>query len=797
MTTRRTLATTSRTRWRLCLFHAQTPPSSRADSWPTATPVIYSGATPQFTVTNIATGQWELRIPGYTPTNGVLITSAEGGLSYNQDNIVTYQANTNGDGWIIESRDLPACGLQTPTGEPVASFVFIPAPPPGLTLSQTNLVTTETGGTATFTVALKTQPAANVVVAIASGDTSEGTVSPASLTFTTNDWNVAQTVVVTAVDDLVNDDDISYHVTCTASSSDPIYAAVPPVTVSVTNLDNEEGLTLPSGVLFYGVGMPAVGLDGRAIVVDPETPNYSTGSLTVTLTANGTADDRLEIRHTGTGAGQIGVSGSTVTYGGTVVGTFTGGQGTTPLVVTFTSAMNRAAAEALVRSVTFRNVSSQPSLNPRTVSVVLVDGNYLASSAGKSISIGQLRVSDFQEGADGGYGAYTGAANLELYQVNPNTPYPTGHSATGLWVDYPDNANACHLLLRFDNIIGNGLGQIPSNAIVVSAELMLYAANAGDGSPLYRMLRSWNAATDTWNTLGAGVQTNNVEARSTFDSQIGSYDGAGTGARRDLGRRDARCPGLGQRPDQLWLGDARLAQLYRRHRLPPLPGAKHRGPATPPGEMAPGGNRPGQLPPGGQWLYQCLRHASPGECAGGRCVGSREHVYRRGGNEHERPGAHSLALRQHRWHPHQPDTAGRPRRGRHARSGQRRWQRPGRRRECARVAPALAGHQLHLELLDRGHSGGRRGSRRHSHGDTRQRQPDTQCPGWVPLAGRHRRCSGLGERDPHQLRLGGPALAGRHRRLGHRHLRIHRGAEPAAAPRVLLAWSPACRPRSY
>ncbi len=493
------------------------------------TPAIYSGPTPQFTVSNIAPGQWELKIPGYFTTNGVLILSAEGGVSYNVDNIVTYEANANKDGWIIESRDLPACNLQTPTGEAVASFAFIPAPPAGLTLSETNLVVTEGGGTATFAVELNTQPTANVVVTITSGDTGEGTVSPATLTFTADDWRVAQTVVVAGVDDSFDDGDIQYAVTCAVSSSDPLYAAVKPVTITATNIDDEEGLSLPSGTLFYRVGTPAVGLDGRAIVVAPEAPVYNGGSLTVSFDANGTADDRLGIRNTGTGAGQIGVSGSTVTYGGTAVGAFTGGTGTTPLVVTFNSTMTRAAAEALARSVTFNNVSSQPSLNPRLVSMVLLYGNGFSSSASKIISIGQLGVCDFQEGADGGYGAYTGAANLELYQVNPNTCYPAGHSSSGLWVDYPDSTNACHLLLRFDHIIGSGLGRIPSNAIVVSAELLLYATNSGDGSPFYRMLRSWNAASDTWNTLGAGVQTNDVEARSVFDTQIGSYDGAGTG----------------------------------------------------------------------------------------------------------------------------------------------------------------------------------------------------------------------------------------------------------------------------
>jgi len=93
------------------------------------TRLIYSGVTPQFSVTNTGTGNWRLTIPGHSPASGVLIISAEGGLSQNQDNILSYQPD--GDGWIIQSRDLPASppGLQTPGAglEPVAGFVFIPA----------------------------------------------------------------------------------------------------------------------------------------------------------------------------------------------------------------------------------------------------------------------------------------------------------------------------------------------------------------------------------------------------------------------------------------------------------------------------------------------------------------------------------------------------------------------------------------------------------------------------------------------------------------------------------------------
>ena len=42
------------------------------------------------------------------------------------------------------------------------------------------LVTTEAGGTAAFTVVLTSEPTADVIIALSSSDTTEGTVAPAS-----------------------------------------------------------------------------------------------------------------------------------------------------------------------------------------------------------------------------------------------------------------------------------------------------------------------------------------------------------------------------------------------------------------------------------------------------------------------------------------------------------------------------------------------------------------------------------------------------------------------------------------
>ena len=95
----------------------------------------------------------------------------------------------------------------------------------GITVTPTSgLTTTEAGGTASFTVVLTSQPSANVTIGLHSSNLTEGTISTASLTFTSANWNVPQTVTVTGVNDPVDDGDIAYTiVTAPAVSSDPDY----------------------------------------------------------------------------------------------------------------------------------------------------------------------------------------------------------------------------------------------------------------------------------------------------------------------------------------------------------------------------------------------------------------------------------------------------------------------------------------------------------------------------------------------------------------------------------------------
>ena len=96
------------------------------------------------------------------------------------------------------------------------------------------------GRTDPYTVKLATLPSSTVVVTVASGDTGAATVSPATLTFTTTNWNTAQTVTVTGVDDRVDQDgDRSITITHTATSSDPNYNTIDIDNVIAMVVDND------------------------------------------------------------------------------------------------------------------------------------------------------------------------------------------------------------------------------------------------------------------------------------------------------------------------------------------------------------------------------------------------------------------------------------------------------------------------------------------------------------------------------------------------------------------------------
>jgi uncharacterized protein (TIGR03382 family) len=100
--------------------------------------------------------------------------------------------------------------------------------------------TTEAGGTATFTMVLSMAPTADVTVGVSSNNLLEGTVTPASWTFTIGNWATPQVFTVTGVDDTVLDFGVTYTiVTAPAISTDGNFSGTNPADVTVVNNDDE------------------------------------------------------------------------------------------------------------------------------------------------------------------------------------------------------------------------------------------------------------------------------------------------------------------------------------------------------------------------------------------------------------------------------------------------------------------------------------------------------------------------------------------------------------------------------
>ena len=121
----------------------------------------------------------------------------------------------------------------------------------GVTVSETALTVTEEDSNGdTYTVVLNTQPTANVVVTVAGHSGTDVLPAPTTLTFTPMNWETAQTVTVTAVNDMdtVND---TVSLTHSAASTDTDYDGITIAGVPVTVEDNDTaqvtGLMLTPG----------------------------------------------------------------------------------------------------------------------------------------------------------------------------------------------------------------------------------------------------------------------------------------------------------------------------------------------------------------------------------------------------------------------------------------------------------------------------------------------------------------------------------------------------------------------
>ena len=114
-------------------------------------------------------------------------------------------------------------------------------------------------------------------------------------------------------------------------------------------------------------------IDGAVRLSDADSANFAGGQLVVSvlsgygniqqaqLVQQAETQDAFGIRNQGGGAGQVGVSGSAVSYGGVTIGTITtDGMAGRDLVVTFNPSATAPAVEAVIENLTYRNTVSNP-----------------------------------------------------------------------------------------------------------------------------------------------------------------------------------------------------------------------------------------------------------------------------------------------------------------------------------------------------------------------------------------------------------------------------------------------------
>ncbi len=136
----------------------------------------------------------------------------------------------------------------------------------GILVSESGGATTVTEGGAgdTLSLVLTAQPGADVTIALSGG--AQLSTAPTSLVFTSANWNVAQTVAVSAVDDSAVEGDHSGTVAFSVSSADAAFngIALPSVTVSIADNDFTVGGNV-SGLAGAGLVLQNNGADDLAI----------------------------------------------------------------------------------------------------------------------------------------------------------------------------------------------------------------------------------------------------------------------------------------------------------------------------------------------------------------------------------------------------------------------------------------------------------------------------------------------------------------------------------------------------
>lgn len=128
----------------------------------------------------------------------------------------------------------------------------------------------------------------------------------------------------------------------------------------------------------------------------------------------------------------------------------------------------------------------------------------------RRFNVDQTNTVSLRQGVDD----YGGTVDTYLQEDEPDTD---NGAATTLNVDDDDPGGTdrdVQALVRFENLVGSDPDQVPPGVDVVSASAHFRTTNEGAGAAAHRMYTSWDDS-DTWNSLGGGVDADGNEAAET------------------------------------------------------------------------------------------------------------------------------------------------------------------------------------------------------------------------------------------------------------------------------------------
>jgi hypothetical protein len=186
--------------------------------------------------------------------------------------------------WRLSAQD-DAQNSRTSTGNDRGSPGHFNGGAPGVLIVESGSATqlVEGGVSDTYTVALRSAPAADVTVTI-NGGAQVGTSVP-TLTFTPANWSVAQTVTATAVDDASAEGPHVGTIAHTVTSADPAYQGLAAPSVNAA-IDDNDGAALPEVNLVLSTGT-AVEMQATVVTVTAVASAAVPTTQTVTLSVGG------------------------------------------------------------------------------------------------------------------------------------------------------------------------------------------------------------------------------------------------------------------------------------------------------------------------------------------------------------------------------------------------------------------------------------------------------------------------------------------------------------------------------